>query len=122
MWNRAKTEWRWRYKFTLQIAMCAKPTLLWVQRIFGGTVKPRPMPKNKPQYRQQWVWLVADAQAERVLGLIHPHMHNKFNEAEIAMRFRAAVDGKRLLPDTLARQERFSNQMKVAKRVEYPRV
>ena len=126
MKNRRNTDWdwRWRYKLSLIVAMCDAPTLYSMQREFGGKIYPRSVGSMKclsPNARQQWRWVIADAQAESCIERILPYLHNKYNEGVLALRFRETIAprGHRPYWDAPFRQEKLAEQMKAAKRQEY---
>jgi len=116
-------KFRWRYKLSLRVAMCDKPTLDWIARLFAGKVYPRSrnsMKRLSPKARQQWCWVTTDSNAERVIVGIQPWLKNKLVEANAALAFRKTVASEhRLSPATLAAQEMFKLQLMGLKRQEY---
>lgn len=124
LWNRARTGWHWRYKLVVRIAMCAQPTLLWVQQQFGGKVYARSTNSMKclgARARQQWVWVCAERQAEEIIHAILPFLQNKKTEAKLALQFRKLVPapGTKSSLEIREQQLLIAEQLSALKTLEY---
>ena len=100
------------------------PILREFQAAFGGVVKARHMGPNKPQWRQSFMWRVCSRDAVKFLTVILPHLRQKREEAELAIKFQAGMRhlGNRYRltpPEIVAEREAMYQAMTQMKRTEW---
>ena len=98
-----------------------KPVLEALSQVFGGHVRPRPVPERntKPAYQ----WRVQAATAREVAGALFPYLVLKRRQAEIVMGWPSGIKGCAPKPETkYASRSRYSAQDRAERRVEQTRL
>lgn len=112
-----------KYRLFIDIQMVHLPTLLKIEGMLGGSVRPINRGAKKGNRRDIWRWSIGNKAAERILPLLLPYLITKRAEAVIALEFFALDLPK---PSRRGRSqehtsilEDLARQMKVAKRYEW---
>ena len=79
-----------RYVLMIRFNMVSAGILKWLCETYGGSFFPGKKPRNE-NWRQQWIWSLANRGGEDFLVLLLPYLRIKKAEAEVALEFRKTL-------------------------------
>lgn len=113
-------DYRPRHLLEVRVYNCDPRLVIWCRDTFGGgNLKPVRKKKNfRKHQKEEQVWYIGAAAAERILRGCLPYFILKRSQAEVALAFRALVGraGQRVSAEIFAAREDLQKQMAMLNR------
>jgi hypothetical protein len=78
----------WTYWPRMQVANTNREVIIWLHKVFGGSMYDKPRKKHNPKWKLQYQWYSRISEMDKFLPLIIPYLIIKKPHAEIMMQFR----------------------------------
>jgi hypothetical protein len=103
-----------RHLLEVRVYSCDPRLMAWCKKTFaGGNVKPVRKKHPKPGWKQEHVWYLASAAAEKILLGCLPYFIIKHEHAQVALSFRRLIGkvGQRVALKNLEKREKLRQDL-----------
>lgn len=113
--------WIYKSKIGISCANTHRPTIEWLQRTFGGSIRAETRQK-KINHRRIYSWQIVSKDAAAVCAAVVPYLKEKAPQAALLLAMRNLMQSranwrKRVPPELKEERERLTNILKGMKHV-----